>query len=362
MKNFKGKNNPFYAKKHTDRSKRKMSLSHQGQVPWNRGKTGVYSEETLSKMRKPKTREHKRKLSIGRIRKFTEITDDKIKKFKQHINENTEIRIAFGEILGTIPSDACFKKRDKRLYNYFLGSIDREFIERISNNFSRLDIKTKILRRNSGLWYMQVCRRWFKTFLPYLEKKDNKWIFSNKVLCSSDKGFKAAIVRSFSDAEGTATCTIKNGKYYARHISIYNSVKVLLLQIKEILSSFGILSRIYLGRKGRIAKIGNHPFKFPTTYSLFITNHKNLKLFYDTIGFGLTRKMKKLKEMLDSYECIGKQYSIEDYREVLLFYRKVKNCREVSRQLKIPPQTVQNWALHNVKPRLVKIHLKERVT
>ena len=362
MKNFKGKNNPFYGKKHTDGSKRKISLSHQGQIPWNKGKTGVYSEETLSKMRKPKTREHRRKLSIVRIRKFTEITDDRIRKFEQHINENTKIRIAFGEILGTIPSDACFKKRDKRLYNYFLGSIDREFIERLSNDFARLGIKTKILRRSSGLWYIQVCRRWFRAFVPYLEKRDDKWIFSNRVLGSSDKEFKAAIIRSFSDADGTVTYTIKNGKYYSRHISIYNSVRVLLSQIKEILSSFGILSRIYLNRKGRVAKIRNQSFEFSTTYNLSITNHKNLKLFYDTIGFGLTRKMEKLEEMLDSYKCIGRQYSIEDYRKTLFFYKRVKNCREVSRRLKISPQTVQNWALHDVKPRLVKIHLRERVT
>ncbi|MGQ9640376.1 MAG: helix-turn-helix domain-containing protein [Candidatus Bathyarchaeia archaeon] len=39
----------------------------------------------------------------------------------------------------------------------------------------------------------------------------------------------------------------------------------------------------------------------------------------------------------------------------MLLYDRVKNCREVSRQLNISPQTVQNWVFHGVKPRLVKI-------
>ena len=79
-KNFRGKNNPFYGKKHTDESKRKISLSHQGQIPWNKGKTGVYTEETLSKMGKPKTDEHKKKISRARLRKFKKITGEKIRK------------------------------------------------------------------------------------------------------------------------------------------------------------------------------------------------------------------------------------------------------------------------------------------
>jgi hypothetical protein len=68
-----GKNNPFYGKHHTLESKEKnkiahlgntirkgchlsketklkMSLSKKGYVPWNKGKHGIYSEETKRKM------------------------------------------------------------------------------------------------------------------------------------------------------------------------------------------------------------------------------------------------------------------------------------------------------------------------
>ena len=67
----------------SDKSRKKMSISHKGKInpnkgkpgmkgkdnpmygkpAWNRGKYGVYSEETLCKMRKPKSEEFKRKVS-----------------------------------------------------------------------------------------------------------------------------------------------------------------------------------------------------------------------------------------------------------------------------------------------------------
>ena len=35
---------------HTEESKRKMSKSHRGHIPWNKGRTGVFSKETLQKI------------------------------------------------------------------------------------------------------------------------------------------------------------------------------------------------------------------------------------------------------------------------------------------------------------------------
>ncbi|MCM3387245.1 NUMOD3 domain-containing DNA-binding protein [Ureibacillus chungkukjangi] len=47
--------------------------------PWNKGKKGIYSEETLSLMKKPKSEEHKRKLSeINKGKKMDEETKKKI--------------------------------------------------------------------------------------------------------------------------------------------------------------------------------------------------------------------------------------------------------------------------------------------
>jgi hypothetical protein len=81
MRNFMGKKNPFYGRKHSDESKRKILLSHRGQIPWNKGKVGVYSEETLLKMRRPKSMEHKRRISLSRLKKFRSIANERILKF-----------------------------------------------------------------------------------------------------------------------------------------------------------------------------------------------------------------------------------------------------------------------------------------
>ena len=49
---MKGKSSNFKGKKHTEESKKKNSESHKGKLAWNSGKTNVYSEETLEKIRK----------------------------------------------------------------------------------------------------------------------------------------------------------------------------------------------------------------------------------------------------------------------------------------------------------------------
>ena len=49
---MKGKNNPFYGKKHSNGTKRKNSIAHIGQKAWNKGKTGIHSKETINKLRK----------------------------------------------------------------------------------------------------------------------------------------------------------------------------------------------------------------------------------------------------------------------------------------------------------------------
>ena len=57
-----GKNNPMFGKKHIKESIDLMSKNRKGFEAWNKGITGVYSEETLKKMRVSKSEEHKEKL------------------------------------------------------------------------------------------------------------------------------------------------------------------------------------------------------------------------------------------------------------------------------------------------------------
>ena len=57
--------------KHSEETRKKLSEARKGKSPWNKGKTGIYSDETLDKMRKNNkgnlgksfSDEHKRKIS-----------------------------------------------------------------------------------------------------------------------------------------------------------------------------------------------------------------------------------------------------------------------------------------------------------
>lgn len=59
---------PALGQKHSEASKRKMSEAKRGLAPWNKGKTGIYSEETLRKIgdasrRRKYTEETRRRMS-----------------------------------------------------------------------------------------------------------------------------------------------------------------------------------------------------------------------------------------------------------------------------------------------------------
>ena len=68
-KRFLKSDNGFYNKKHTPESRERMSCSRKGKIPWNKGKTNIYSEDVLDKMRRAK---------IGR--KLSETHKDNIRK------------------------------------------------------------------------------------------------------------------------------------------------------------------------------------------------------------------------------------------------------------------------------------------
>jgi hypothetical protein len=66
----------------SEETKRKMSESRKGKPPWNKGKTGIYSEESLEKIKSARasqkiTEEHRRKLS--------ESQKDNVKKGVHHL-------------------------------------------------------------------------------------------------------------------------------------------------------------------------------------------------------------------------------------------------------------------------------------
>lgn len=115
-KGLKGEDNPFYGKHHTEESRKKMSDSHKGQVSWCKGRTNIYSKETLQKMRekklgKPLSEEHKRNIRESQKgenhpmygKHHTEETKKKISKANKgkvshnkgkHLSDDTKAKIS----------------------------------------------------------------------------------------------------------------------------------------------------------------------------------------------------------------------------------------------------------------------------
>jgi len=270
-------------------------------------------------------------------------------------DSSKEQKIALGEILGTIPSDAYFGLTSKGLYNYILCAKDRDFIEYIAQDFLKLGVEVAIHRRQTGLWYVEVSRGWFEEFLLYLGRHDDYWVFSPKVTDSEDKEFQSAVVRSFADADGTVTCTIREGKYYSRRIAIYNKSEDLLRQLQAMLRGFGINCYVRVDRQARTVRVKNQPVKFPKVYSLRITHYRNLSIFHHKIGFKIARKRGKLAEMIESYQHVGREYTREDYERVLSLYEEYLSYQKVSEETGIPANTVRNWVSLGIKPRVLKV-------
>ena len=64
-----GENNPFYGKNHTEQTKESISKANKNNIPWNKGKTGIYSKEhreIISKTHKNKKLTNEQKKAISK--------------------------------------------------------------------------------------------------------------------------------------------------------------------------------------------------------------------------------------------------------------------------------------------------------
>ncbi|CAG7579897.1 MAG: endodeoxyribonuclease [uncultured marine phage] len=107
---FRGENNPFYGKSHSNESIEKMRKSMKGRKAWNKGKTGIYSEEHLENLRE------KRKKYHGKDHpRFKEIPKEELIEVLKH---NSFVKT--GEYFGV--SGSCIQNKIK-YYNISLKHI-----------------------------------------------------------------------------------------------------------------------------------------------------------------------------------------------------------------------------------------------
>lgn len=104
---------------HTDETKQKMSLVHKVQIPWNKGKTNIYSEETKQRMRESqlnKSEETRQKMSKAKMGHLvSEETKRKIGKANsiknkgKHHSIETKWRISEGNKGKIVSEETKFK-------------------------------------------------------------------------------------------------------------------------------------------------------------------------------------------------------------------------------------------------------------
>lgn len=90
-KKLTGKNNHFYGKHHSSESKRKISSSNIGKKAWNKGKTGIYSDDTLQLMR-----EYRKDLVGENHPKWIEIDIEEIRRLLKEGYSARKISTHFG--------------------------------------------------------------------------------------------------------------------------------------------------------------------------------------------------------------------------------------------------------------------------
>lgn len=166
-----GNKNHFYGKKHTEESlnkmreahknmseetRRKMSIAKTGYVPWNKGKTGIYSEEQKKKMSESKKGKHpteetkKRMSESGKGRIFSE-------EHKRKIGKALKGRV--------FSKDTINKMRRAR--------IGKPLSEEIKKKMSASRQGDKHPNWQGGLSYLPYCPKFNNELKESIRKRDN---------------------------------------------------------------------------------------------------------------------------------------------------------------------------------------------
>ncbi len=113
------------------------------------------------------------------------------------------------------------------------------------------------------------------------------------------KGF----LRGIFDADGSVQGSQKKGV----SIRLSQSSLETLRAVQRMLLRLGVFSRIYKNRRESNIRLmpdgkgGKKPYKIKAQHELVISND-NIQIFYERIGFGDSKKMKKLKKLINNYK------------------------------------------------------------
>ena len=86
-----GSDNPFFGKRHPNEIQERINAANKGRIPWNKGKTGIYSDEAIEKIRQGARGNHNRKGTHS-----SEETKEKIRESRKgsHASEETRAKMS----------------------------------------------------------------------------------------------------------------------------------------------------------------------------------------------------------------------------------------------------------------------------
>jgi len=199
------------------------------------------------------------------------------------------VNLAQAEILGLFVGDGCLQKN----YVCFWGNPveDREYYDQHLPNLFKAAFGIEInphLKASNSVYGFYVCKPWFLEFFKSVGFLPGSKTYSVRVpdcIKSGSKFMKAAFVRGFLSADGCLNFDRKRGKYivFKRKFHVFPRIVLrsvcqnLMLDIKELLFELGIKSSI------QSTNPKNPGWK--TSYGLWVTGERNLKDWFNKIGF-----------------------------------------------------------------------------
>lgn len=271
-----------------------------GLIPWNKGKTGIYSESVLKRMSDAKKGKHispNTEFKKGNIPwdkdlkglyikgsekgwfnkghkwpKEMEIEIRKKIRDKVVLRPNLKINENLGYILGTLYGDGCVFING-RTYKIVLDVTNKKFADSFFNALIKIGLHPYITERqpHNGIGKLK------KYIVIANSIEFGYWFKKFKIEELTNKEAIIAFIRGFYESEGNLYLD-KNSNYCSAHI--HNTNLRLLKIIRNWIESLGIKSKFY----GPYKNNGGLGYKTKPLYKVSISYTKDTHKFLDLIN------------------------------------------------------------------------------
>lgn len=223
-------------------------------------------------------------------------------------------------------------------YRIGLNVTDLDFIEEfrrcildvygINCRFYKEEGRKTKFKNIKDIYRMTLCsKKAWNDIISYDSFKTKTWIVPKEILNSNDLRIKAAFIKGIFDSEGTIRLR-RNG--YAE-LSVCSGNRNSLLIIKDLLlKDFNI-----------DMKIKFDDGKFIVIYT---SHYRNIKNYYDKIGFTIKRKQDRLVNALSTYKRTNLRHYDEEFKQkVFELLNQGYGTRKIGRILNFPHTNIYDF-------------------